>query len=205
LAYFSINFLLGALLFLILISGFFSGSEIAMMSLNRYRLRHLVRQKNRGAIRVKRLLKRTDRLLGIILIGNTFANILASALATMIAVAWWGNIGVVIATVLLTLIILIFAEIAPKTVAAIYPLRIAFFVSIPLRFLLKVLYPIVWLANGVSNGFLRLLQVNVHREQPEHLSGEELRTIVLEAGGLIPTAHKKNGFEYLRLTKSDCR
>lgn len=190
------------LLFLILLSAFFSGSEIGMMSLNRYRLRTLVRKKVRGAIRVDRLLKRPDRLLSVILIGNTFANILASAVATVLAVRWFGDMGVAIATVVLTLIILIFAEIAPKTVAALYPQRVAWFVSLPLNLLLRVFSPFVWLANGSAGLLLRLFGIKIHHGREEHLSRDELHTVVREAGSLIATDYKKMLLSVLDLEKA---
>ncbi|MDP6190921.1 MAG: CNNM domain-containing protein, partial [Gammaproteobacteria bacterium] len=121
-----IGYLFASLIFLIFLSAFFSSSETGMMSLNRYRLRHLVKQKHRGAIRAAKLLQRPDRLIGVILIGNNFVNILASAIATMIALRLMGNAGVAVATAILTLVILIFAEVTPKTVAALRPERIAF-------------------------------------------------------------------------------
>lgn len=197
----SVSTLLIILVVLIVCSAFFSGSEIGMMSLNRYRLRHLVRQKHKGAIRVNRLLSRIDRLLGVILIGNTFANILASAVATILAVRLWGNLGVAIATIGLTLIVLIFAEIAPKTVAAMYSQRIAFLVAIPLAILLKLLYPLVWFANMLASGFLRLCGIDTKQQHTEHLSGEELRTVVRESGVLIPQEHKEMLTSILDLEK----
>ena len=109
------------LLVLVACSAFFSGSEIGVMSINRYRLRHLVKQEDRRALRISRLLERPDRLLGVILIGNTFANIVASSLATLVAVRLWGEIGIAIGTISLTVVILIFAEIMHKTVAAFNP------------------------------------------------------------------------------------
>lgn len=178
------------LLFLILLSGFFSSSEIGMMSLNRYRLRHLVKKKNRAAQRVQALLSRPDRLLGVILIGNTFANIVASAVMTILCVRLFGEIGVLIGTIILTLAILIFSEVAPKTVAAIYPQRVAFLVSMPLQILLYALSPLVWLTSAVSNALLRLVGINVDMQKVDHLSHEELRTVVHEAGSLIPSDHK---------------
>lgn len=166
-------------LFLIFLSGFFSSSETCMMSLNRYRLRHLARQGNRAAKRVEKLLERPDRLLSVILIGNTFANILASSLATFIAVRAFGDPGIVIATVLLTFIILIFAEIAPKTVAAMYPKQLAFAYSIPLTLFMRLIYPLVWVANGFVNGLLSLLKIRVmNKHGAEPLDTEELRTVV---------------------------
>ncbi|SEA14561.1 Mg2+ and Co2+ transporter CorB, contains DUF21, CBS pair, and CorC-HlyC domains [Marinobacterium iners DSM 11526] len=156
------------------------------MSLNRYRLRHLVKSGHRGARRANSLLERPDRLIGLILIGNNFVNILASAIATVIAVRLWGDAGIAIATAGLTLVILIFAEVSPKTMAALHPERIAFPASYILKPLLKLAYPLVWVINGITNGFLRLFGVNVNDAGNEHLSTEELRTIVHEAGSLLP-------------------
>jgi len=156
------------------------------MSLNRYRLRHLVKQKHRGAMRASKLLDRPDRLIGVILIGNNFVNILASAIATMIALRLMGDAGVAVATAMLTLVILIFAEVTPKTVAAIKPEQVAFPASLILSPLLKLLYPFVWVVNTICNGLLRLLGFNAAAKANDHLSAEELRTIVHEAGALIP-------------------
>jgi Mg2+/Co2+ transporter CorB len=181
-----ISYLLASLAFLILLSAFFSSSETGMMSLNRYRLRHLVKQKHRGAMRASKLLDRPDRLIGVILIGNNFVNILASAIATMIALRLMGDAGVAVATAMLTLVILIFAEVTPKTVAAIKPEQVAFPASLILSPLLKLLYPFVWVVNTICNGLLRLLGFNAAAKANDHLSAEELRTIVHEAGALIP-------------------
>src|SRR3990167_1898164 len=162
-----------------------------MMALNRYRLRHLVRKGNVAAKRVSELLNRTDRLLGIILLGNTFANILASAVATIIGVYYFGDVGVFAVTILLTLVILIFAETAPKTLAALYPQRVAFPVSLPLKILLIFLYPLVWFINMVANGILSLFRIKVHDHVAEPLSAEELRTVVYEATGKISSGYQK--------------
>ena len=181
-----IGYLFGSLVFLIFLSAFFSSSETGMMSLNRYRLRHLVKQKHRGAMRAASLLQRPDRLIGVILIGNNFVNILASAIATMIALRLLGDAGVAVATAALTLVILIFAEVTPKTVASLRPEQIAFPASFILKPLLSILYPFVWIVNTICNGLLRLLGFNVTSQNNDHLSTEELRTIVNEAGALIP-------------------
>ena len=181
-----LSYLFASLAFLILLSAFFSSSETGMMSLNRYRLRHLVKQKHRGAMRASKLLDRPDRLIGVILIGNNFVNILASAIATMIALRLMGDAGVPVATAMLTLVILIFAEVTPKTVAAIKPEQVAFPASLILSPLLKLLYPFVWIVNSICNGLLRILGFNASAKTSDHLSAEELRTIVHEAGALIP-------------------
>ena len=179
-----------SLLGLVVLSAFFSGSETGMMAVNRYRLRHLARQKHKTASCVNHMLERPEKLLGIILIGNTFANILASAIATVIAVHLFGDIGVVVATILLTLAVLVFAEITPKTLAALYPQRIAFFAAWPLWALLRVLYPIVWLANTIVKGLLGCFGVQVKRRTLDHLTPEELKTLLNEAGNHIPNDHQ---------------
>lgn len=194
--------ILGGILFcLILLSAFFSSSETGMLSINKYRLKHLVKNKNKSAIKVHSLLERPDRLIGVILIGNNFVNILASAIATIIAVRIWGDAGVAIATGGLTMIILIFAEVTPKTLAAIHPERIAFPASWILAILLKTLYPLVWLVNGLSNGLLRLIGVHATQQNHDKLNSEELRTVVNEASGLIPAAHQEMLISILDLEK----
>jgi len=170
---------------LILISAYFSGSETGMMSLNRYRLRHLEKQKHRGAKRVSKLLDRPDRLIGLILIGNNLVNIAASAIATVIGLRLFGDMGILIATIVLTLVILIFAEVTPKTLAALYPEKIAFPSSILLSFLLKLLFPLVVIVNWITNGFLMLLGINAEQREQHSLSSEELRTVVNESGALL--------------------
>lgn len=181
--------LLGWLVLLILVSAFFSGSETGLMAINRYRLKHLVRKKHPMAQRVDRLLTRPDRILGVILIGNTFANILASALATVLAVRLFGELGVAVATVVLTLVVLVFAEVTPKTMAALHPRRIAFFVALPLQFLLKVFYPLVWLVNGIANGLLRLFGVKVGKHVVEPLSRGDLQAVLKELE-ILPNQRK---------------
>ena len=132
----STSMLLVILVVLIALSAYFSGSETGMMSINRYRLRHLVQNNHHGARRVQFLLERPDRLIGLILIGNNLVNIAASSIATILCIRWFGDAGIVIATLALTLIILIFAEVTPKTIAALHPERIAFPSSLILRPLL---------------------------------------------------------------------
>ena len=161
-----------------------------MMSLNRYRLKHLQINNHKGAKRAGKLLDRPDRLIGLILIGNNLVNIFASAIATVIAIRLWGDAGIFIATAALTLVILIFAEITPKTIAALHPERVAFPASLILLPLLKILYPLVALVNGVTNGLLRLLGFDPEKQNDENVSSDELRTIVTEAGQLIPTRHR---------------
>ncbi|MBE1276966.1 HlyC/CorC family transporter [Enterovibrio baiacu] len=178
------------LVLLIVISAYFSGSETGMMALNRYRLRHLSNQGHKGAKRVEKLLDRPDRLIGLILIGNNLVNIMASAIATILGMRLYGDAGVAIATGGLTLVVLVFAEVTPKTLAALYPERVSYTSSILLNILMKVMYPLVWLVNGITNGFLRLVGLTTSHDAKDHLSSEELRTVVNEAGGLIPRRHQ---------------
>jgi Mg2+/Co2+ transporter CorB len=184
-----LGILFSVLAALILLSGFFSSSETAMMSLNRYRLKHLQKNDHHGAIRAGKLLARPDRLIGLILIGNNLVNILASAIATVISIRLWGDAGIAIATLSLTLVILIFAEITPKTVAALHPEEVAFPASLVLLPMMRLLYPLVWLVNTITNGLLHMLGVDPVHKSDENLSQEELRTLVAEAGALIP--HKR--------------
>ena len=186
---------------LILLSAFFSSSETGMMSLNRYRLKHMAKTGHKGAKRAQGLLNRTDQLIGVILIGNNFVNIFASAIATVIAIRIWGDAGIAIATVLLTIVILIFAEVTPKTLAALFPEKIAFPASVILGPLLKLLYPVVWAVNLFTGVILKLIGVSAEDSASDHLSREELRTLVNEAGALIPTKHKDMLVSILDLEK----
>lgn len=160
------------------------------MAINRYRLRHKARAKKSSAALILKLLKRPDRLLGMILIGNSLANILASALVTLIAVHFWGETGVFIATLILTFFILVFAEVAPKTVAALYPEKMARWVAWPVHILLKIFYPFVWLINTISNGVLRVFGFQVKARGTEPLNREELRSVVHETTGKISSQYQ---------------
>lgn len=180
------GYLLGLLIFLIICSAFFSSSETGLLSLNRYRLRHLSREGNPGAQRASRLLGKPDRLLGTILVGNNVVNILAASIATVIAVDLWGDAGVVIATTGLTIVLLIFGEITPKTFAALRPELIAFPASRVLSLLMTVFYPAVWLTSSISNAILRMLGIDPKHRSSETLSTEELRSVVREAGHDLP-------------------
>ncbi|OAN17488.1 magnesium/cobalt efflux protein [Photobacterium jeanii] len=197
----STGVLFSLLILLLVISGYFSGSETGMMSLNRYKLRHLANQGHRGAKRVEKLLSRPDRLIGLILIGNNLVNILASAIATIIGMRLYGDLGVAMATGALTLVVLVFAEVTPKTLAALYPERVSYASSIVLNILMKLLYPLVWFVNGITNTFLRILGLKVDSGNDSKLSSEELRTVVDEAGGLIPRRHQDMLLSILDLEK----
>ena len=164
------------------LSAFFSSSETSMMAINRYKLKHLVKNKHRAAKKTSKLLERTDKLLGVILIGNNVVLILASVLATIVAVRLWGDAGVFYVTAVLTLIILIFAEVTPKTVAALKPESIAFPASFILKPLLKILEPLVVLIVFISNSLVKLLGINPEKEIDQDLGPEELRTILLSSG-----------------------
>jgi len=195
--------LFGVLFCLIILSGLFSSSETGLMSLNRYKLRHLSKnKKNLGAVAAHKLLQRPDRIIGLILLGNNFVNILASSIATIIALRLGGEAGIAIGAGILTIVILIFSEVAPKTLAALYPERIAFPAAIVYTPLLKLLYPIIWIINGIANGFLRLLGLTSARSGTEHLSPEELRSVVNEAGNRIPKRHQKMLVSILDLEKA---
>lgn len=171
------------LIALIILSAFFSCAETALMAVNRYRLRHKARLRKPYAIRLIQLLKRPDRVLGVILIGNTSTNMLASSLATLIAFNYWGDKGALLAALALTFIILIFAEIAPKTIAALYPDKVSRLVVYPIQFALRLFYPIVWVANTTSNALLWLFRIRVTGQAIEPLSREELRSVVYDAAG----------------------
>jgi len=162
-----------------------------MMALNRYRLRHLIKHNHRGAIRAGKLLDQPDRLIGLILIGNNLVNFIAASVGTAIAVRLWGNLGFILAPILLTIIVLVFAEVTPKTIAALYPEKVAYPSSLLLIVLMKVFYPAVWMINKVSNGLVRLCGLKVEGGNSLHLTKEELRTVLDESGGLIP--RKRHG------------
>ena len=180
-----------ALVILLLLSGFFSSSETGLMAINKYRLRHLANQGHRGAKLVQVLLRKPDRLIGLILLGNNLVNIMAASIATVIGIRLFGANGVWIASLVLTVVILIFSEVAPKTVAAVHPERIAFPASFVLYVLLKLLYPVVWLINGLANLVLRPFRVQTNVELMEHLNREELRTLVKEGAKKIPDDHQR--------------
>ena len=185
-----LSLLFASLVLLLITSAFFSGAETALMTLNRYRLLHLVKAGHPGAIRAQQLLRRPDRLIGLILLGNCFANILASSLTTVISLRLFGDTGIAITAGALTLVVLIFSEVAPKTLAAMHPERLAFGAAWIIVPLMKLLYPVVWLVNIIANLLLRVLGFNPKGEAYSALSKEELRTVVAEAGAMIPKRHQ---------------
>ena len=186
-----IGVLVSILVLLILASGFFSGSETALMSLNRYRLRHQASNGHKAAIRTARLLEQPDRLISLILLGNNFVNILASAIATIIALRLMGEAGIAVATGLLTLIILVFAEVTPKTFATRRAEKFAHIASAVYGPLMKLTYPLVVATNWISTRILALLNTEPVSAEEEHLSSEELRTVLNETAGMIPQRHRE--------------
>jgi Mg2+/Co2+ transporter CorB len=195
---------------LLLVSAFFSISETSMMALNRYRLRHLEKTGHRGAHLAAQLLARTDRLLGVILLGNNVVNTAAAALGTVIAFRAIGEnrLAVSAATGAVTFFLLVFSEITPKVLGARFPEQVAFVISFILAPLLKLVYPIVWFVNLFSAGLLWLLGLRrpVSTEGPTPLSVEELRTLVLEGGNFLPPKHRKillNLFDLQSITVAD--
>ena len=193
--------LLGLLAVLLLLSAFFSGSETALMSLNRYQLRHKAREGNRGAKLAEQLLQRPDRLLGLILLGNNLVNFTAASLVGVIAFQIGGQPAAAVGTILLTLAVLIFSETAPKTLAALHPERLAFPAAIIYYPLLKITYPLVWLTNAASNGVLFLLGVRDKGDDLHSLTREDLRTVVHEAGARISSRYRKMLISILDLEK----
>ena len=171
-----------------------------MMSLNRYRLKHLVKENDKGAIRADKLLKRPDRLLGVILIGNNFVNILAASLTTVLCLNLFGDSGVVIGSIVLTLIILVFAEITPKTFAALNSEKVALPASLILKYLQKILRPLVLFVNFFSNFFMRLLGTK-ETTINEDLSPEELKSVLENSGDLIPKKYQEMLISVLELDK----
>lgn len=193
--------LIGLLVLLLMLSAFFSGSETALMSLNRYRLRHRAREGHRGARLADQLLQRPDRLIGLILLGNNLVNFSAASLVAIISLELGGEPAVALGTLILTLLVLIFAEAAPKTLAAMHPERLAYPAAVIYTPLLKITYPIVWLVNVCSNGVLYLLGVRGNQTALQSLTREELRTLVHEAGSRISSRYQKMLISILDLEK----
>ncbi|MBU1224728.1 MAG: HlyC/CorC family transporter [Gammaproteobacteria bacterium] len=190
----SISTLFGLLAGLLFLSACFSASETAMMAINRYRLRHAAETGHRGAILTLSLLNQTDKLLGVILLGNNLVNIAAATLATIISIRLFGesDVALSLATLLLTFLILVFSEVTPKVLGASYPERVAYPAAYALTPMLKLAYPVVWFVNLFVQAILRLLRIKP--PEPGHgsrLGLEELRTIVLESSGVLPREHHR--------------
>jgi Mg2+/Co2+ transporter CorB len=196
-----LGYLFGLLALLLFLSAFFSGSETALMSLNRYRLRHKARHGHRGAKLAETLLRRPDRLIGLILLGNNLVNFSAASLVAIIALEIGGEPAVALGTLALTMVVLIFSEAAPKTLAAMHPEKLAYPAAMIYYPLLKVTYPIVWLTNACSNGVLYLFGVREDQGGLQSLTREELRTLVHEAGSRISSRYQKMLLSILDLEK----
>lgn len=186
----SLTMLFSILFVLLLLSAFFSSSETALMSLNRLKLRNLEQQGHRGAAIASQLLARPDRLIGLILLGNNFVNIFASAVATVIGIKMLGENGIMAATLVLTLVILLFAEVTPKTLAALHPERVAYPASFVLRPLLWLMFPLVWTINIITNWMLGFFGVSPEDANASTINTEELRVALMEAGSMIPSRHR---------------
>ena len=186
---------------MVLVSAWFAGSETGMMTLNRYKLRHQAKNGSRPARRVEKLLRRPDRLLSLVLIGNNLVNILASALATIVGMRIHGDEGVAIATGILTFVVLVFAEVLPKTVAALYPERVAFPSSLLLVPLQYIMLPLVWLLNTITRLLMRMAGIRADGAINSALSKEELRTIVYESRSLMSRRNQDMLLSVLDLEK----
>ena len=176
---------------LLAVAGFFSIAETSMMAINRFRLRHLAKQGNRAAKRTQALLDQTERLLGVILIGNNVVNTISAMFSGAIAAHYWGQnqYALSIAAALISFAIIVFSELTPKVIGAAYPEKIALPASFILKPLLTLLYPAVWFTNMFTNGLLKLMRINPNPDE-EHLSNEEVRALVLEQTPLMPKKHK---------------
>ena len=190
----STSTLFSILAVLLLASGFFSASETAMMAINRYRLKHQAERGHKGAKLTLALLNQTDKLLGVILLGNNLVNTVAAMLSTIIAIRLFGQgeLALFIVTSVLTFMILVFSEVTPKVLGASYPERIAYPASFVLTPLLKLVYPAVWFVNLFVQGLLRLMRIKPPQTEGSNMLGlEELRTVVLESSKLLPGAHRR--------------
>lgn len=190
-----------ALAIQVFLSAFFSSSETGMMAINRYRLKHLVKQGHRSAILTQRLLDRPDRLMGVILLGNNIVNFSAATVGALIGMRLLGDLGVALSPFVVVFIFLILAEVVPKTFAAIHPEKIAFPAAYVLTFLLWLLSPFVWVINAISNRMLNVIGVKPEEVEDAPLTQEELRTVVREAGSMIPSRHQKMLLSILDLEK----
>ena len=194
-------FSVGILVILIIVSAYFSGSETAMMSLNRYRLKNLAEKGNLSAKQTQNLLKKPDQLIGLILLGNNFVNILAAQIAAIVSLSFFGENSLFKTTLLLTAVILVFAEVIPKTLAVVNPEKIALPSSWILRCLMFIFYPVIWLLNKLANGIIKLLGVGSLDRNTDTLNAGEIRTVVEEAGSRISRKHRDMLFGILDLEK----
>jgi Mg2+/Co2+ transporter CorB len=179
------------LVVLVALSAFFSSTETALMSINRYRLRHRAREGSAGARAAEKLLAQPDRLIGMILVCNNFVNSAAAAIVTVICLSLGGEAFAAVGVGIFTVVLIVFGEVSPKTFGALYPEKLALPAALIYQVLLKILYPIVWATNLVTNGVLRLVGVSREKASTTSLSREELRTVVAEASTVIPHRHQR--------------
>ncbi len=194
------SYLVATLIILILISAFFSGTETSMMAINRYRLKSLVQKNNKKAKRVQKLLKNIEKLIGVILLGNNFVNILASAIFTIIVLRVWGENTIALASLLLTFVILVFAEVTPKTFAANYPEKVALNASFIIEVLTKILKPFVLFINYLSKLILLIFRIKKGKENNK-IGREELKIAVREAKGFVSLNYQKMLLDIINLEK----
>ena len=183
--------LVAVLVLLISLSAFFSSTETALMSINRYRLRHRAREGSVGARAAEQLLERPDRLIGLILVCNNFVNSAAAAIVTVITLTLGGEAFAAVGVAIFTVVLIIFGEVAPKTLGALYPEKLALPAALVYQVLIRILYPVVWITNLIANGVLRLGGVTREKASATSLSQEELRTVVAEASTVIPHRHQR--------------
>jgi Mg2+/Co2+ transporter CorB len=186
---------------LILLSGFFSSSETGLMSLNRYRLKHLAAKNHGGALRAVELLQHPDKLITLILLGNNFINILITQLATYLGYRLYGDAGIAIAAGFLTLVLLLFAEVTPKTLAAANPEKIAFPAAYVYKPLSKLLFPLVVIIDWLAKLVLKMFLLSSQSIGNDALNSAELRVAVNETSGLIPDSHRDMLLSILDLEK----
>tara|TARA_B100000886_G_scaffold70791_2_gene44977 strand:- start:1813 stop:3060 length:1248 start_codon:yes stop_codon:yes gene_type:complete len=189
------------LFILLILSAFFSGAETSLMSVNRYKLKHRNKQGDKLAGKVTYLIKNPDKTLSLILLMNNFVNILASAISTIIAIKLYGEAGIAISVVVLTVVILIFAEVTPKTLAALHADKIAYPVSWLLYPLMKILRPIIMVINVITKGILRILGIRDNKINQELLTKDEIKLIVKESSQRIPKSHEDMIVNMLDLEK----
>ncbi len=205
----STSTLFAILAVLLTLSGFFSASETAMMAINRYRLKHQAEKGHRGARLTLALLNKTDKLLGVILLGNNLINTAAATLSTVLAIRLFGEgeMTLFVATSTLTFLILVFSEVTPKVIGASFPERIAYPASFVLTPLLRLAYPIIWFVNLFVQGLLKLMRIKPRQDDSSNMLGlEELRTVVMESSKLLPRTHRKimlNLLDLERITVDD--
>jgi Mg2+/Co2+ transporter CorB len=200
--------LLGALVLLLILSGFFSSSETSMMAVNRYRLRTMAKAGHRGAKLAERLLAQTDKLLGVILLGNNLVNAAAASLVTIVAFRLFGQneLALTLSTVTVTFLILVFSEVTPKVIGASYPERMAPAASFVLVPMLRLFYPAVWFVNLFVQGLLRLMRLNAKAASANSMGVEELRSLLAESGSYLPAQHREilmNLFDLEQITVDD--